>query len=131
MCLDHYNHKNDEVNGDRHVCIHTIPVIHGLMLELYKGLAEHLLLELNTRVKSQDIEDVVSLQNDIHFLSIAAKKIQKTDSIYQMLKQFSVGTDYKKSSPGISDPFSLKPFQLCKIVSPVKMVKYIIDPKIK
>ena len=94
-------------------------------------LAEHLLIELNTRVKSQDIEDVVSLQNDIHLLSIAAKKIQKTDSVYQMLKQFSVGTDCTKSSPEIPDPLSLKPLRLCKFVSPVKMVKDNIDPTIK
>ena len=48
-----------------------------------------------------------------------------------MLKPFSVGTDCTKSSPGIPDPLSLKPLRLCKFVTPVKMVKDIIDPKIK
>ena len=65
----------DKVKSDRHVCVHTIPVIYGLVLELYKGLADHLLIELNTRVRSRDIEDMASLQNDIHLLSIPAQKI--------------------------------------------------------
>ena len=88
-------------NEDRHVCVHSIPVIYGLVLELYKGLAEHILIELNMRLKTHRIEDKSSIQNDIHLLSIAARKVQKVDSIYKMLEGFSIGTDCTKKVLGI------------------------------
>jgi len=91
---------------ERKTCTHGITHLVSLSFSLFDGLAEHLLVELRTRLATDAILDMHLQQqrNDIRLLMAACGKQNENlllsnggGSIYNCLAEFSVGTDLSKS----------------------------------
>ena len=117
---------------DRHTCVHNPSLLRGLNLELYKGLAEQILIEFGVRVKSEDSDvfNSLELRKSIALLATAAgKKLSTEMSVNDMLEMFSVGTDRSKQYPGDPSPEFLRPIREVVYVSPYKRTEDIISLK--
>ena len=83
--------------------------------ELVKGLAAHMLVDLNIRVKSSNaFTNSKSLLNDIALLITATHNNQCRTDIRAMLENFNVGTDRSKQHRGSPSNDSIRPLRLCK-----------------
>lgn len=97
-----------------------------LSIEMYNGLAEQLLIEVNLRINSTAILDNDRLRNDIHALATAAGRKISIANIKVMLDAFAVGTDRSKNSPGSPRPESIRPIRECKFISPLNIIEKVI-----
>jgi hypothetical protein len=58
--------QSGDQNDQRIVCVHVLPIIYKITLLLYRGLAEHLLVEFCVHLKSRDVLTF----NDLHLASL-------------------------------------------------------------
>ena len=97
---------------------------------MYNGLAEQILIELKLAAHSRNISDNKQLRENIAVLSIACGKSQYESNIYDMLSEFSVGTEKIKRSPGIPKSQSIRPLrELNHYQSPENSIKHLITDK--
>ena len=102
------------VGTERIVCIHVLPVIFGLSLLLVDGLAENILLEVCARFNNLNEADmsndmITKMKKSLGILMLASgdSNLQNpnTKSICNMLSDFQVGTERRKSAiTGLPDP---------------------------
>jgi hypothetical protein len=87
-------------DGERIVDVHPLALIYQLVLLLFDGLAENLLVELRSRLQSEE-ENEWNKQSVLALMSAAGKgTIGPNFSVEEILQCFTVGTDLTKRSPG-------------------------------
>jgi len=112
----------------KHVDVHVLPIMHLLVLLLFDGLAEHILIELAARWKSVDdiAEARETMMDAIDTLKLAtstggAPTVRPSDAtISKLLDGFLVGTERPKKTPAPPHPRSL-----CPLAAQKKFVSYV------
>ena len=94
----------NRLGTERNFCTHGASILMGLSLLLFDGLAEHLLVELRARLSSDDELGPLLDRNHIFLLMTACGRkntdlllLENRPTIFECLKEFSVGTDLSKS----------------------------------
>lgn len=110
---------------DKHVDVHVLPVLFLLVLGLYDGLAEHLLVELAEAWNQSDdgIESAEAMMDAIDTLkravhgstgSGAIEPRQEDATVSMLLEESLVGTERRKESPAPPHPRMLRPLASVK-----------------
>eukprot|EP00562_Extubocellulus_spinifer_P004368 CAMPEP_0178524518 /NCGR_PEP_ID=MMETSP0696-20121128/29687_1 /TAXON_ID=265572 /ORGANISM="Extubocellulus spinifer, Strain CCMP396" /LENGTH=485 /DNA_ID=CAMNT_0020155861 /DNA_START=142 /DNA_END=1598 /DNA_ORIENTATION=+ len=114
----------------KHVDVHILPIMHLLVLLLFDGLAEHILIELAARWKSVDdsVEARDTMMDAIETLNLAARsrggraptERSSDATVSKLLDGFLVGTERPKKTPAPPHPRSL-----CPLAAQKKFVSYV------
>lgn len=111
---------------DRHACVHPTCKRQQISLELHKGLAQNILIELHVRMIEfpNDVTDSDQLKNDIkRLIAAAGRTLDKSNkTAREMCQLFSVGTDNAKVYPGDPKQESIRPIREVKHINPTNTV---------
>lgn len=125
-CTCRFGGKN---SNDRILCTHNLPLVMGIALLLYDGLAQHFLMELASRwnsnlerlVKSENVFG--EIRNDLKALMRAARvdefditRYTSLPSITEILELYDVGTEKSK--------VIFKPKPIPKECYPIRLLKW-------
>ena len=97
-----YKKTSHVLGAERNFCTHGASILMGHLLLLFDGLAEHILVELQARISSDNVLCALLNCYDIFLLMTACGKkstdllLQNGASIFNCLEEFSVGTDLSK-----------------------------------
>ena len=114
---------------DCQTCVNDMVLIYCLIIELYKVLAEHMLINLSAKANSFVQIDTIDLCKDINVLRTIAGTDFDVVLIREILQLFSVGIYPWKDLPGPPLPVNVRPLRECKFISPVKTEKDMINKR--
>lgn len=105
-------------DDQRVVCVHILPIIYKITLLMYRGLAEHMLVEFRVHFQSRDLltydnSQLCILKQAILILKKATIKYSLDDdtkNFGSLLESFAVGTDRSKRIKLTRNPSTMIPF---------------------